>query len=117
MSEEKIRQCNKHPEAGDLTMGQECPTCVVAWENRTDSELMTPEERVVEMQGMNDVLQIDFSKFHKRVEELVGRPVWTHEMGSRTWDKLVEEAGHRNDPGIGEVINRLESYGKPVIIV
>jgi hypothetical protein len=37
-----------------------------------------------------------FSELHKYVEEIMGRPVWTHEMGNKdTFDKIKELA--KND--------------------
>lgn len=41
---------------------------------------MTSEERLEEFRSWGPVLEIDFDKFHERMEELVGRPVWTHEF-------------------------------------
>lgn len=57
-----------------------CPTCTVEWENRRDVSSMTPEERVAELDSWCSVLVIEFTKLHQRIEELVGRPVWTHEL-------------------------------------
>src|SRR5688500_9429688 len=59
-----------------------CPTCTTEGEHRRDVAGMTPEERLEEFRSWGDVLEIDFAKVHKRIEELVGRPVWTHELGT-----------------------------------
>lgn len=59
-----------------------CPECDTEYETRRDVLLMTSQERADELEKWFDnILTIDFSKLHKRIEELVGRPVWTHEMG------------------------------------
>lgn len=34
----------------------------------------------------------DFSEMHKYVEEIMGRPVWTHEMGDKEVTKKIKEA-------------------------
>ena len=67
-----------------------CPECDAEYEARRDALLMTPQERVDEMEKwFGNILTIEFNKLHKRIEELVGRPVYTHEMVSE--DALVSE--------------------------
>lgn len=64
----------------DLT--EACPRCTEEWEDRTDASEMTPEERLAEFDSWAGILEIDWPKAHQRIEELVGRPVWMHEMGT-----------------------------------
>ena len=59
---------------------RECPACAEWFETRPDAAAMTPDERVAEFESWR-VCEIDFNKIHRRIEELVGRPVWTHEIG------------------------------------
>lgn len=42
-------------------------------------------------QLMNPILLVSFDKFHKALEFLLGRPVWTHEMG-QNYEGLKAEA-------------------------
>lgn len=105
------RNCHIH----GTTVGAKdsCPDCLAWFEARPDAATMTPEERVTEMGQWFGVLEIDFSKLHQRIEELVGRPVWTHELVHE--EALTEEARHRTgalDHGV--VIARVPE-GKPVI--
>lgn len=68
-----------------------CPDCVAIM--RRPVESMTGDERAAEMERWsNNVLTVEFPFLHQRIEELVGRPVLTHEMGSRLWPNLVDEA-------------------------
>lgn len=44
---------------------------------------MDKEERVRELRKLlEESLAVPFPEAHKRIEELVGRPVWTHEMAT-----------------------------------
>lgn len=85
-------------------------------------ETMTGDERADELQHWGDtVMTVDFDKLHKRIEELVGRPVWTHELGSQTWPHLIREARTQEHPVDLEahVIGSLDQVAgtKPVIVV
>jgi hypothetical protein len=57
-------------------------------------------------------LFMDFSEFHRMVEEQVGGPVWTHEFGSREntrkWFELIRD-GNKIEPPTAE---RLFSFLK-----
>ena len=48
---------------------------------------MTIEEKII-VSIYTGVLMCDFRIVHKRAEELLGRPIWTHEFAD---DKIVEE--------------------------
>ena len=49
---------------------------------------MTDRERLV-VSAYTGVLMCDFAKFQSYVEELLGRPVFTHEMGlPNTWEEI-----------------------------
>jgi hypothetical protein len=101
------------------TPPEPCDVCVAEWLTRPDPERMTPAERVAEMNTLDAVLSVPFEMFHKRIERLVGRPVWTHEMASPVWPQLVTEAGDRVHPSLFEVIDKIQQIkpGAPVIAV
>lgn len=67
-----------------------------------DPATMTGEERATELRHWLGIMTVpDFSRIHERVEVLVGRPVWTHEMAASVVDKLFTEAetwDHPEDP-------------------
>lgn len=51
---------------------------------------MEKEERMRELRKLlEEPLAVPFPEAHKRIEELVGRPVWTHEMA--TPESLYDE--------------------------
>lgn len=75
---------------------------------------MTGDERAEELRRMNEQVTITFDRIHQRVEELVGRPVWTHEMA--LWDELVEEARTWQHGGMVDVLSKLP-WDKPAILI
>lgn len=52
---------------------------------------MSADEREAEMRVLGETLEVPFGLVHGRIEQLVGRPVWTHEMGLN-WEGLCKEA-------------------------
>lgn len=98
----------------DLT--EACPVCTAEWENRPDAATMTPEERLAEFRSWGNVLEIDFAKVHQRIEELVGRPVWTHEMGTSGVPYLEHEILTGQHPSMDGVLAKLP-VDMPVIAV
>lgn len=96
-----------------------CPPCVERMQRPVDS--MTGDERAAELEHWGDtVLTVEFADLHRRIEELVGRPVWTHEMGSQMWPNLVAEARSQEHPADLEahVIGSLDQVAgtRPVIV-
>lgn len=73
------RTCSR---CGHTDLTEACPTCTAEWESRRDAADMNPQERLDEFRSWGDILEIDFAKVHQRIEELVGRPVFTHELGT-----------------------------------
>ena len=51
---------------------------------------MTKREKQV-VSAYTGVLMCDFSDFHGYVEEILGRPVWTHEMALDEVEKEIKE--------------------------
>lgn len=74
----KVYICDKHGKPQESF----CPDCMEAFENRRDASTMTPEERASEFEWWGSMLTIPFSDLHKRIEELAGRSVWTHELAN-----------------------------------
>lgn len=68
-----------------------CAACLEAFPLRPDPTSMTPDEREAEMRTLDGPLEVPFSLLHGRIEELVGRPVFTHEM-ALNWEGLCREA-------------------------
>src|SRR5688572_1877757 len=93
-----------------------CPTCTAAFDHRRDVATMTVEERVTELESWVGVLEIEFSKVHQRIEELVGRPVWTHELADP--EQLVAEIRRGVAADFGDVLNKISSIAAdtPVIV-
>lgn len=89
-----------------------CPQCLEDYKALPDPATMTGEERVAEMRRWNDILTIPFGDLHARIEALVGRSVWTHEMaGSERFELLVEES--RTRPGTVDIAAVIEKLGDP----
>ena len=87
---------------------------------------LSENPKVVGYYQLNEnILLVKFSDFHKGVEELLGRPVWTHEFGldlaglrhdaQKAWDGLLTDADR--DKGITSGFRKLVDTGKPVIWV
>jgi hypothetical protein len=91
-----------------------CPTCTAWWHQRPDASGMSAEERAAEFDSWGPVLEIDFGKFHQRMEELVGRPVWTHEFARP--ELLRHEIATNTHPTMEGVVAKLPP-DKPVIVV
>lgn len=96
-----------------------CTECMDEWNNRPNADLMTPMERKLEFGKCMGIMTIPFRHIHQRVEELVGRPVWTHELGLNVdgleSECLLEER-HRQ-PDMEKVLGSWEKTGKPMIVV
>lgn len=111
LSSKKKRTCSR---CGTPDLTTACPRCTEEWENRRDAAEMTADERLAEFQSWRPVLEIDFDKLHKRIEELVGRPVWTHELARP--ELLDHEIATGEQPGMEGVLAKLPA-DKSVIVV
>lgn len=101
---------------GQENVVEACPVCTERWENRRDAATMTPEERLAEFDSMQPILEIDFSKLHQRIQELVGRPVWTHELGTNGIAYLRHEILTDTHPTMDGILAKLPP-DKPVILM
>ena len=93
---------------------ESCPTCLRNFDSRRSATAMTIDERVVELEAICGVVEIPFDKIHQRIEELVGRPVWTHEIG---WPELLVEEIRSQKPASFEDVLAKVPTDKRVIVV
>lgn len=79
-----------------------------AWADMTARQL-------VDLQMQNEYLCIPFSLFHKSMEEVLGRPVWTHEFAYQ--DQLKAELYEgKPTPTMQEILDLIPA-DKLVIVV
>ncbi len=80
------------------------------WKQKTSHE-------IVKFQLYEDRLCMPFSEFHKAVEVVLGRSVWTHEFGLNHDGLKAEFEGKRGPASMSEIIGQLEQTGKPIVIL
>lgn len=116
MPDTTSRRCHVH--GTKITPGDaECPDCLDDYAKLPDPATMTGDERVAEMEAWRGILEIDFDKLHGRFEALVGRPVWTHEMGSHNKHRLNEEARARTGTlDWGDVLGAIPPRSEVVVV-
>lgn len=69
------------------------------WKNWTDEE-------IVRFQLYQRRLCMDFSRYHQALEVVLGRPVFSHELGDS--ERLQDEyEGKRSAPTLDEIINMI----------
>lgn len=100
--------------------------CLEQMEKFGDNRWWNSEDKRVlgYYQLMNPILLVSFDKFHEALEFLLGRPVWTHEMGLN-YDGLKAEAERafkgtqdseeQKAESIKKSFEQLADLGKPVI--
>lgn len=115
MSATERFECERHPgtwiESGSM---EGCGGCIAMLSRPVES--MTGDEKADEVRSwITGWTSIPFGRIHERLEQLVGRGVFTHEIGLAP-DRLIEEArGTRTLVSEDEIINDLRNTGKPVI--
>lgn len=68
------------------------------WKNWTN-------EQIVRFQLFQDRLCMPFGRFHEAMEEVLGRPIWTHEFTSTNHPNLCKEyLGEKPKPTMDEII-------------
>jgi len=90
-----------------------CVHCTEEIQTRRAPETMTAEERQAEFDGMMRC-EVPFPMMHKRVEALIGRPVWTHEFADSA--RLREQMQWKARPATMEEIINLIPEEKRIII-
>lgn len=79
-----------HGVGGDRARG-DCPSCNAELAGRPDRDTMTGDDRAEEVRALlHELSAYRIQDLHRRLEQLVGRPVWTHEFVTDT--RLMEEA-------------------------
>ena len=69
------------------------------WKDWTD-------DQIVRFQLYQQLLCMPFDRFHKAVEAVLGRPVWTHEFAD--WKHLQEEyGGKRKAPSFEKIMDMI----------
>lgn len=85
-----------------------------------DVATMTPAQRGEEMRAWKKAALVDctFSQLHERIEKLVGRPVYTHELGI-AFDQLIAEAGgERPTADLDEILDTAQAaFGDRLVVV
>jgi hypothetical protein len=72
-------------------------------------------KKVALFQLQEPLLCMDFSAFHKAVEESLGRSVWTHEFANPS--RLLEELLGENDPpSMEDIINMIPANKRVVLM-
>lgn len=92
-----------------------CAACLEAFPSRPKPETMTADQREAEMRSLVWT-EVPFSMIHGRIEQLVGRPVWTHEF-ALSWEGVVKEARWETRPATMDEIIGLIPREKLVVIV
>lgn len=79
------------------------------WEGKTARE-------IAGFQLFTEELAMDFGLFHKSLEEALGRPVWTHEMGLN-YDGLVSEfLGELPAPTFEAILNLIPEDNRILVV-
>lgn len=105
----------------EVAPGEPCAGCLAHFDERPDPRSMTGEQRAAELDALVHPLLVWPELAQQRIEALVGRPVFSHELGLG-WPALLDEArAERVDESrplpIEQLIAALIAAGKPVIIV
>jgi hypothetical protein len=105
-----------------LPLKEWCGHCTQDIKARRKSKDMTTEERIAELrtffEGTGQFLMVPFDVLHERVQELMARPVWTHEL-ARPQSLIAELEGTKGWSGpVGSLIDIIgEDRAGDVIVV
>lgn len=70
---------------------------------------------MVRLQLFQERLCMDFSRFHKAIEKVLGRPVFTHEFGVN-YEGIVEEyLGTKKAPTLDEIIDLIPEEKRIIV--
>ena len=70
----------------------------------------------VKVQLFQNSLLMDFSEFHRAVEKILDRPVYTHEFGLNRTGLIQEFLGIKKAPTFNEILDLIPNYLKTIII-
>lgn len=91
-----------------------CPKCVEAFPSRKPANEMSVAERLAELRLLKGPVEIPFANIHQRIEELVGRPVWTHELAF--YDSLFAEVESGATTTLDDVIGKIPEEKRVVVV-
>lgn len=93
-----------------------CPDCAERLENLPDASEMTVDERAGELQDWVDkeILTVPFGDLQQRIEVLVGRPVWTHELVGI--DSLIAEIRNQQPATFSDVLDKIPDHVKVIVV-
>ncbi len=75
-----------------------------------------PARKIVNVQLFIEELCMPFDEYHKAVEDALGRPVWTHEFGTKGADRLKAEfLDEKPAPTMQEIIDMIPADKRIVI--
>jgi hypothetical protein len=109
--EAKPRNCHH---CGQYTEGW-CEDCTAKWDKRPAVETMTVEQRLAEIDDLFGPLEVRFTLVHQRIEQLMGRSVWTHEL-AYPW-MLKSELANGDRATLGDVMDKIPAHLKDKTIV
>ena len=100
---------------GTVPLEAYCQACEEAFLKRRLIGQMGVPERLIELrEWLEGPTEIHYMLIHKRIEELMGRPVWTHEIAYP--ESLYAELCSGGQPSMEEIIGKLPAH-MPVIVV
>ncbi len=103
--------CDKHGTPQESS----CSDCMEAFTNRRDASTMTPEDRASEFEWWGSILTIPFDDLHKRIEELAGRSVWTHELAHP--EQIIAEIRTGQRATLADVLDKIPASKRIVVAV
>ena len=72
-------------------------------------------EQVVRFQLFQKKLCVDFGRFHEALENVLGRPVWTHELGMNYQGIVEEYLGMREKPSFEDILEMIPEEKRIII--
>lgn len=76
-----------------------------------------PAREVAMFQMFTKELSMPFDVFHKSLEEALGRPVWTHELGLNADGLQKELLGETATPTMDDIINLIPEDKRLVLVI
>ncbi len=76
---------------------------------------MNKKEMVLDQ--LKGVLKVPFSQFHADLEEVLGRPVWTHELALNYQGIIDELEGRVEAPTLGEIVSLIPADKRVVVVL
>ena len=74
------------------------------------------DEQIVRFQLFQEKLCMDFSAFHKSLEAVLDRPVFTHEFGMNYNGIVLEYLGEKEAPTFDEIIELIPEEKRIIIM-